>query len=753
MRGSGVLTLANERVAVDDLNAEFDHKSVSGHAAYRFAGPKGPARLDAALVAADIDLDRFFALAQAATTSATFERPKEMTLALDVGRTTYAGVEATKTHAVLDYDGTALKIERLSIADVGGAAVEASGRIDNLQAAGRGSLSLALIAGRIDGLATVAARLMPQAAEPLRKYESRLGPLKVTAKLDVEPAASGAASLARLKLNGKIAGIDTAIDASGTGNLSDLGAASLRIDGRFDVEDGRLIAGFTGIDQLANMERRPARLTLEADGAFDRAFRIDAKFAATDVSATAAGTLRSATDGRLDVSLRAADAKLPRRTATVPVDLRGKLVLEKAAVKLDDLAGRVAGTNIRGRLAVALGAVPRVDGRIEADQVDGAELVAILAGAPMAGAKASWSSEPFTAAALPVATGRLEFRAGSVQWAPGLVARDFQGAVLASEGAFALDGATGKLGDGRLELGGRLRRSAGGVSIDTRVKLVRADLAAVLAPTHAPATGRLSLDAEIQGQGLSAASLVGGLSGGGIVTLENVEIGGLDPAALNAAISAVDRGLAINAGRIAEIVNASLNSGRLRLPFATAPITVAEGRVRVSDLEAPAQSADVGATAALGLADHQVDMRLVLTGPQRKDAPGGERPSFAVTVKGPIDNARRSADVATLVNWLTARAVEQETKRLEEAERERKRLESPERLRPDAVVAPSAPEAVTATLGHAPELPAPIEIKPPPAPRRAPASPPVVASPPVQFAPPPLAPPLPLSDFFQPGIR
>ncbi|MBV9968571.1 MAG: AsmA family protein, partial [Xanthobacteraceae bacterium] len=181
MRGSGVLTLGRERVAIDDLNAEFDRKSVSGHAAYRFAGPNGPARLDAALVAGEIDLDRFFALTQAATSSATFERPKEIALALDVGRTTYAGVEATKTHALLDFDGTALKIERLSIADVGGAAIEASGRVDNLLAAGRGSLSLSLIAGRLDGFATVAGRLMPQAAEPLRKYESRLGPLKLAA--------------------------------------------------------------------------------------------------------------------------------------------------------------------------------------------------------------------------------------------------------------------------------------------------------------------------------------------------------------------------------------------------------------------------------------------------------------------------------------------------------------------------------------------------------------------------------------------
>jgi hypothetical protein len=145
-------------------------------------------------------------------------------------------------------------------------------------------------------------------------------------------------------------------------------------------------------------------------------------------------------------------------------------------------------------------------------------------------------------------------------------------------------------------------------------------------------------------------------------------------------------------------------------------------------------------------------MRFVLTGPLRKDAPGGERPSLAVSVKGPLDSARRSADVTALVNWLTARAVDQETKRLEEAERERKRLESPERLRPDAVASPSGPEAVTATLGRAPELPAPIEVKPPPVVRRAPSSPAAQLPPPAP-SPPLLAPPLPLSDFFQPSIR
>jgi uncharacterized protein involved in outer membrane biogenesis len=751
MSGKGVVTLASERIAVEDLSAEFDHKSVAGQAAYRFATSTAPARLDTNLTAVELDLDRVLAIAESVSASTTFERPKEIALALDIGRTTYAGVEATKTHAVLGFDGTGLKIERLSIADIGGAAVEASGRIDNLESAGRGSVTLSLIAGRIDGLAGLATKLMPQAVEPLRAYESRLGPLNIKATLDVEPGTGKgtATSVAKLKLTGRIAGIDTALEASGSGTFSNPGAAVLHMDGRFNADDGRVIAAFSRLDQFVNMDRRPARLTVVADGAAERSFRVNGEFTAGDIAASAAGTWKVGGDGTLGVALRAADAKLPHRApATVPVDLRGKLAIDGSALKFTDLTGRVAGTAVKGRLAVGLGAVPRLDGRIEADRVDGAEVVAVLAGAPRPQARSAataWPAEPFVAPAAPAFAGRIEFRAGSVQWAPGIAAPDLQGAVGFSESGFTLDGVTGKLGDGRLDLTGQMKRAADGMSLQSHVKLVNADLAALLGGvTRVPVAGRISIDAEVQGQGMSPASLAGSLRGSGLATVENVEIGGLDPTAMDAAITAVDRGLAMNSARIVDIVNAGLDAGRLRLPFAAAPIAIADGRVQLTDLAAPAQSADVTASVALALADNQVDMRIALTGAQRNNAPAGERPRLAVAVKGPLTAAHRTADVTPLVGWLTSRAVEQETKRLNDAERERKRLEPPEpRQRQDAAM-PAEPEsAVAATMGRAPDLPAPIEIKP--APVRRP--PPAAAPPPAQRS------PRPFEWFMQQGTR
>jgi large subunit ribosomal protein L24 len=86
MRGSGVVTLGRERVAVDRLQADIDRKTLEGRAAYRFATPGAPARLDAVLSGAELDFDRVLAIGSALFASTSFERPGEMALALDIGR-------------------------------------------------------------------------------------------------------------------------------------------------------------------------------------------------------------------------------------------------------------------------------------------------------------------------------------------------------------------------------------------------------------------------------------------------------------------------------------------------------------------------------------------------------------------------------------------------------------------------------------------------------------------------------------------
>jgi uncharacterized protein involved in outer membrane biogenesis len=687
MRGSGTVTLGRERVAVDGLKAEIDRKALEGRVAYRFATAAEPARLDAALSGSELDFDRGLALGTALFASTSFERPGEIALALNIGRASYAGVEARKAQAVLTYDHAGLKIERLSIGDIGGASLDASGRVDNAADAWRGSVAMSLTAPRLDGIAVLADRFLPQTSDAIHKYGSRIAPLKINAKLDVEPRpgdGTGGRTAAKLKLDGTIAGIDVNLDGSGAGEISDPAAAVMHIGGRLDAPDGRALASLAGLDVFANADSRPARITFVADGAANRAFRVDGKFVGTDLNASATGTVTLSGDGTLDVALRAANTKLPRRagSAAVPADVRAHLAIDGNEVAVTDLSGKVAGTTVKGGVTLGLGEPLRVNGRIETDQVDAGELFAIMAGAPRSapgGRSSEWVAEPFGQPMAPALEGRVEFRAANAQWIGGVATKDLVGTVKFEPSGFALADMTGRLADGRLALDADVRREPAGLSLRSHVKLTNADMPVLLAGAlRVPATGRISLEADLQGQGLSPASLVGSVKGGGAVTAENIEVSGLDPTAIDAVINALefDRALASNPARITQIANAGLDAGRLKIPSVTAPIVIADGRAQLAKVSTSAQNTDISGSMSLALDDWQLDARLTMTAPPRKNAPTTERPVMTVTARGPLAAARRAVDVTNLIGWATMRAVDQEAKRLDDAERERRRLEA-----------------------------------------------------------------------------
>ncbi len=600
MRGGGTVTVGSERVAVENLKAEIERKTLEGRVAYRFAAPAAPARLDAALNGAELDFDRAFAIGKALFASTSFERPGEIALALDIGHASYMGVDARKAQAKLTYDRSGLKIERLSIAEIAGASVDASGRLDTAAETWRGSVTLALAAPRLEGITVLADKflpqgLLPQASNALRRYGPRIAPLKINARLDMEPQprAANGRTAAKLKLDGTMAGINLIIEANGAGEISDPAAAAVLVGGRLDAPDGRALAGLIGLDDLANADSRPARLTFAVDGAVNKTFYVNGRLTSTDLNATADGWLTAPGDGTLDVTFRAANTKLPRRAggpAVIPADLKAHLAIKGADIDATDIAGKVAGASVKGAVTVGIGEPLRVNGQIETDQADAGELFAILTGAPrQAGAATEWIAEPFGRPAAPPMEGRVEFRAASAQWTAGPPARDVVGAIKFDPSGFAVTDVTGRVADGRFALSGELRHDRAGVFLHSHVKVANADMPALLnGVLRVPATGRLTLEAELQGQGLSPASLVGSLTGSGTLTAENVEVAGLNPNAADTVLNALesDRTLANNSTRVAQIASTALDAGRLKIASVTTPVIIADGRAQLSTLQA-----------------------------------------------------------------------------------------------------------------------------------------------------------------------
>ena len=739
LRVRGDVTLGSERIAIERLNADADRKAFEGRLAYVFATGSRPARVDAALSAPDVDVDAAIAFANAALAGSKLDKPGEYALAIDVARATFGGLEAKRAAANIQIDADGIRIDRLSIADLAGATLNASGRIDS-SSAPRGALSLMLDAPKLDDVAALAARFAPALADRLQRFAARAAPMKLSATLNVEPLAGETArSAAKLIVDGKLGVAHIGLTGDASGALAAITSADARIEGGLESEDGGALLALLGLDQAFAVDKRPGRLSLVATGSADGDVRVDGKIAAGGLDAAVSGTARFADLSRkanLDLTASAADVVALRRDAApTAVTVKSKIVLAGDNLAFRDFTVNVAGSPVRGQISLVLGAPIQIDGRIAAETIDVPAVITAAIGMPAPGPQSNqsrWPTEPFVANPLAGLEGKVPFYAVRATLAPGTVVQQVRGVVRFEPTGVALEDGEGSLADGRLQAQASVRREDTGLAAHGQIALTNADMT-LLTGAFARAAGRMSLQVEAGATGLSPATLIGALAGTGTLSVEGAQFGGLDPAAIDAAIAAVDRGLPVDSPKIGDVVASALDAGKLNVPSATGTIAIASGRARISSLAVPAQAADVSFNGVLDFVEQDLDARASITGAPKSNLPGSLRPELAVDFKGPLAAPRRSVDVSNFVGWLTLRSVERETKRLEEIQsKEPNKRPNKEPGNPDN----KEPGPVGSTPARAgdnklPDLPPAIVIKPAvvPKPLRTPARAPAAPDP------------------------
>jgi large subunit ribosomal protein L24 len=273
----------------------------------------------------------------------------------------------------------------------------------------------------------------------------------------------------------------------------------------------------------------------------------------------------------LDLTLQAADMSPLRRgaaaraSALLPVALRARLTATADEIALDNINGR--GRRLAGARQAQACRLQRIEGQIDTDAADVMALLAIAAGMPRAARTdtAVWPGEPFGESVFGDLEGRLSFSATRAALSPTLTGRQLRGTLRLGGGEVALENAEGTLAGGRASGQMVLRRSGDGLAMRAKMSLAGADAATLLSGDGRPViVGRLGLQAEVEGSGLSPASLIGSLSGTGKIELEDAQISGLDPRAFNAAIRAVDRGSRSTRRRSAISLQPYWTAARLR---------------------------------------------------------------------------------------------------------------------------------------------------------------------------------------------
>ncbi len=363
LKARGQVTIANDRFVLDRLSASLDQENVEGRVTYIWAAGKRPAALDGELHAAKLNVDALWGFANAAAADGAFDVPHDVALVLDVGRATFAGVDARAVNAQVKFDAGILHIDRLSIGDLGGAALDVKGRLDELSSRPRGQLTLDVNATTLAGLTNIASRFAPRVADSFRPFVDRLAPAKMHGVLNVDRAAA-AGTVAKLDLGGNLGALRLSLNGEATGTPAHADAAVIRVTSRLDADDGGALVRLLDLDRVLAVDQLPGQMTITASGPLNGDVRVNGLATAGGFSAAAQGALRLGGDsvptGSLQVKASAADLRPLRRALTgqpgaaITTSANAIIGFAGADLTLSDVVVTVGKAALHGRLDLKL---------------------------------------------------------------------------------------------------------------------------------------------------------------------------------------------------------------------------------------------------------------------------------------------------------------------------------------------------------------------------------------------------------------
>jgi uncharacterized protein involved in outer membrane biogenesis len=798
LRLRGDVTMAPTGFAIDAMKAEIDGGAVEGRIAVSQRDGNKGSRISAELKAERLDLDAATAFARSLA-GPQAEWPDEGHLSLDIARAISAGQELRPLVARLGYGPKAFALDQLNIGQPDKVALEAVGRFD--RTASIGKLELNSTAASLGELTGLMAPFAPSLAARLNAMGASAGPahLKLALALDKNASqADRANARATIDLDApQVKGITTItakppLTALQGLDLQAIGRSEVGIESKLSSQQGRALLALLGLDRTVAAGEGPGQFEGTANGIWGASLRLKAKISGTGLDADMEGSAEPwAQEAKAGVNLKVRSADLGPLLDLKPTDplarnigLSSRVSLAGNKISFDDLDSSIAGSRLRGHLAVTLageksggeksGDEKSIEGEIGLDQLALAPAFALAMGA--AGHDAA---EPLGSGLVKGWRGRVAFQALRGTLPGGSELQPVSGIIKSDGQSLTFEAIKGRIGGGDVSATLDVRPGANGIGLNASVQLSGVDGTALRYRNLSMPAGRSSMQLALASQGRSAQALTGALSGSGTVTLESARIAGLDPRAFEVAVRASDSGQAKDDARLKQIVEPALLAGALSVGAAQIPFTIRDGRLRVGATTLDANGVRATVSGGYDIPADQADIRAALA--LTIVGPATGRPEIQLFAAGTPDALSRSVDVAALSTWLSVRAIDHETRRLDAIERGEPPPPPPapvslpppadaqpvpelappsEALTPVPVpgrdprrppakpkaVAPRPPPVATAPIPPAPvtgqpqvaPLPPPIEIKPAPGPAARPKPrPPLSLTPQVANPPPP----------------
>ncbi len=654
-----------------DAKAKFDRSTFAGTISYTRALGAERARLFADLTSPALDIETLPNLSGSAKGAANLD----MSLALDAKAVKIGGLAATPVDAgrirtKLVRGAAETRLERLSVAGLGGANIEASG----IWRDGGGKIDAKLDATQLRDLADLMARVAPgPAAAFVQSRVGALSPAHLRIQGESDPGRPSLFGINLLSIEGNLAATRGSMRIAEAQDDPQTSEATILLESPEAATLARQI-GFgvlplRGIGQGRIAATARGRLNAPWTGFFSASLagataNLDGSAQFDDGQPTLAGKLKlSSTDaGPLLQLLALTPADL---TLRLPVDVAGRLDWSPNGWRLSELSGTVAGNGVAGQLARAADNAA-IGGSLSLDRIPiGALARTVLGPEQPVRAGANWSEASFAHPLADPPRIELDLKGARLDISDALTGSRASLHLTMAPGALALDHLSMGLAGGRLDGNVALRREDNNVALSGRLAFDR--LAVDKPAAAAVITGTL----EFATSGKSEAALAAGLAGAGEIGLSSLRVNGLDPSALPRVIAlAEDEKISVEPKEVEAALARELD----RAPFRGETevyfdASLAGGVLKLSPRSAYTQtSTRTNMQAAFDARNSALNVQadIVASAPPRGWM--GPPPQISVTWSRLLSQPVRRIDSSTLVAALAARAAQREADRIQSLE-------------------------------------------------------------------------------------
>ena len=646
---------------------------------------KAAATLSIDLSGNEIDLDAARAVASLIAGEEANEALLAETIAtrLKVGRLTGYGMEASDVETIFTYDGASLVVDRLSIGDVAGANLRASGTVKGPVATPSGKAQVALSAADPGPFLALIAKRLP--AHPLgaRLVESApwYADSNLTASLVFGDAAGGGMAV---KVAGTANGSRITLDY-GVNDLARIASdAKVNLAATLENPEAQVLLGQAGLDPLPIGGGEGGRLQFSVTGAGNGPADAVLTLSAGRSSLAARGRIGLAAagfpKGKGTIKLESPDLEpylmmtgvlLPQGGTGLAARLGAELTLGEGKAELSAIDAEAAGNRMAGTLVIDWnGAVPKLAGQVALDSVDLAWLAEGVLGPVSNGATGELLTTP-----LPKPRNDFDFAVDltAKSFLPGIDGpiADFSAKLTGSGGQLIVEDAAGQWLGGTMS--GRLMvaNTDGNGFYQGRIALRQADLGdaeRVLGPVDSAAVleGTFDLDLVAEATGGSVRDLLKATNGSGAVKIAALTVRRLDAGLLPKLLPRADAIEGeITADKVEELVDPLLASAPSSFVNVELPFNITDGILRATTFALANEAAKLDGTVRVDLREWRTDADIRVAFEAGDEALAGAEPALRLLLSGDVAEPERKLDVGDLANFLSQRAFERERRRVE----------------------------------------------------------------------------------------